>query len=84
MTIRLSNVSTHVSTLKYNKKKLSINNLKMDIECSIRHLVPNHVLVNIEINFLSSLIQCHWLARHLLPKPVHDIELIEINSLTHF
>ena len=76
MTIRLSNVSMYVSTLK---KKNSINNLKMDIECSIRHLVPNHVLVNIEINFLSSLIQCHWLA-----KPVHDIELIEINSLTHF
>ena len=44
MTIRLSNVSTHVSTLKYNKKKLSINNLKMYIECDIRHLVLNHVL----------------------------------------
>ena len=36
-TIRLSNVSTYVTTLEYNKKHTT-KNICHDIECNIRHL----------------------------------------------
>ena len=41
-----------------------------------------HVKVNIEINYLSPLIQNYWLIRHLPAKPAHNIELMELNDLS--
>ena len=43
-----------------------------------------HVKVNIEINYLSPLIQYYWLIRHLPAKPAHNIELMEFNNLSQY